>query len=62
MFGRQLSVTIQFPALDALIAYLREHDDFENKINAATVQVQELTAALKKSGVTLQSEVNKEGK
>lgn len=50
---RTITVTIEFPALDNLVSYLRENE--QARIDAATAQVKKLTAVLEKSQTELKA-------
>jgi len=57
MFRRLLTIHIEFPALDALVAYLRESDKTQAQIDALTAQITTLTQRLKESSQALQQAV-----
>ena len=51
----EVKVTVDFPALDALVLFLKEHDEAPGKIAAAAMMVGEATKALKESGAALRA-------
>ena len=53
----QFTVNVKFPALDALIVYLREQDSQQSQIDELTTKVQELTEALGASSGELEDSV-----
>lgn len=55
-----VKVSVAFPALDNLVAYLRENE--QPKIDAITAQVGSLTKALKTSGDGLSQAITTEQK
>ena len=58
MFQKTLTIHVDFPALDNLVAFLR--DNQQSKIDATTAAIEQLTTRLGKSGVALENEITKE--
>lgn len=58
MFNRTITIRVEFPALDALVAYLQ--DQQQKQLDALTAQVTELTEALKQSTAGLKQAVDQE--
>lgn len=58
--SRTITFRIDFPALDNLVAYLRENGTLQTQqqIDAITDQVRQVTAQLKQSATRLQDDVD----
>ncbi len=56
--NRIILVRVEIPALDSLIAYLREQSANQAKIDTLAAQVESLTAHLKQSSGHLNDAVN----
>ena len=54
---RNINISVSFPALDDLVAYLKTRDDQQKQIDALTAQVGELTKGLQQSESALKGSV-----
>ena len=54
---RNINISVSFPALDDLVAYLKTRDDQQKQIDALTAQVGELTKGLQQSESALEGSV-----
>ena len=50
-----MTVRVDFPALDAYVAYLRDHDDTQRKLDLITTQLAALRVRLLQSSTALLS-------
>ena len=60
MFNRTITVKVEFPALDALVEYLKQRDNQQAEIDRLSSQVAQATGALKQSTASLSEAVTKE--